>query len=150
MMRTPSILLRLLLCLTLVLNGIGSASAAVGMATAHLHGPGIAATATPNRGPESPATSAPCHGDEPATQAAQAHGYHDNAARTAALDLTSSTDQPCCDAASCQCVCAQTCAGMAIAGAPLHALLRAVSSGHALSLGHQAPALPHLIRPPIS
>ena len=118
--------LRVLLCISLVLNGSGPATASVQMQMAH---------AKPS-----------CH-EQP-----------DAGTSAAAAELPDATPDPtpskpplpdCCKSGACSGACMQSSQGVI----PLQALPRTMRT-HVDSLGrqkpeHAAPALPHLIRPPI-
>jgi hypothetical protein len=142
-MSLPSLLLRVLLGLSLVLNGTGSV-----LASAHqsLAGLPAAAAAEGHAAPGSPQLPAACHegnaeagGPVPATAAAGANAdLHD-----------SGPGSECCDPGSCRCPCLHGfCAAVSMtAGDPMAPMQQVVRQ--ALATGHDTPALPHLIRPPI-
>jgi hypothetical protein len=116
---TP-LLLRVLLSLALVLNGIGSAIAAVHLPAGHDLAP---ATALPD--------AAPCHDPAPVTPA------------------DGGDDGTCCDGARCDCACTVAGTTVAT-GVVLPFPTRPVAlATHRLDAGHRAPALAHPIRPPI-
>ncbi len=135
-----ALLLRCLLCISLILNGSGYV-----MASAHLqmgHMGSIAVIQEP-----APAAMPPCH-------------QNDDASGTAAVELPEAVQDEsramskhpapdCCKSGACQCACMH----QAHAVLPVQALRHDVS-GHAVDVrtlqpAHPAPALPHLIRPPI-
>ena len=136
-----SLLLRALLCLCLVLNGMAAASASAHLPMAdHIGAASVAAN---------PASMA-------ATQDASCHG-HGATAMADQDEATTATPEPakpkhspdCCTSGICNCACVH----IAQAGVPA-LQLPASSPDHArsvraLTLGHAAPALPHPIRPPI-
>lgn len=130
-MRPPSILLRLLLSLTLVLNGVSTAFASVGMdgmshatrvATAHQ------------------AHKSPCEGHE-APMAMHDDAHQRGEKHPAAGD--------CCTSPACVCNCVSPVAVVLfdVAWRPAH--IPHVAETALVTTHHQAPALPHLIRPPI-
>jgi hypothetical protein len=143
-MAARSALFRLFLATILMLNGIASAMAAV----QHAAGPGLppaaseAAQVDPtgdriHDGCVGSASEHPAGTDVPTT-AGSTHGAGDAA------------DPGCCESGSCQCACVN--AGLAALppvarngfGIPGQAC------GYPAVAGHVAPALPHLMRPPIS
>jgi hypothetical protein len=129
-MSTRSILLRCLLALALLCNGVASVVAGV-HAHADMPAQDIAAAPTENIGHASP-----CH--EPA-EAAPMPMVADSDAEPAS----------CCDGGQCDC----TCIGTALAPTRIEALagiaLPHTRPGHRLADGHRGPALAHPIRPPI-
>jgi hypothetical protein len=122
-MTFSAVLLRVLLSLALVLNGIGSAVAAVHAHAGHAgheHAPAMAM-----------ADGAPCHDQAPLPPAAD-DGAGD-----------------CCHGARCHCACTApgaTVAAIAWLPQPQPPVAPAT---HRLEAGHRAPALAHPIRPPI-
>ena len=120
---TPSaLLLRVLLILALVVNGIGSAVAA-----AHAH-----ADLADRHLAQAPAIDdgAPCHEQAPAPASDRADPGN------------------CCDGGQCACTSAAAAALVFGADIATSAMATAVAP-HRLSVGHHAPALAHPIRPPI-
>ena len=128
-MRTTDLILRLLVSLCLIANGIGFAQASVRMQAMHLS--------------HTPAVEAPIVEEE--------HGCHEEPDASAHADEAAggSMAGDCCEGSVCQCACAHhaTCAmsplvitqpDLPIAGRLPIALA-----------GHPSPQLPHLIRPPI-
>ena len=141
-MSIRAILLRVLLSVSLVLNGATGAAAAVRMQMPHDDGQAFAALAAES--PESASGEMPCH--------QQATGTSDNAPLPAAdpQPATSKHSTPdCCKSSGCNCACVQA-AQTPLASMFIHAALvdhsRSVSP---VLPGHPSPALPHLIRPPI-
>lgn len=135
-----SFLLRVLLSLSLILNGVATAAAVT-----HTHaGPGNIqpVMSTPVKVSQA-AEEAPCHQHQLAEPAAT----NDHPSTPAEPASNSSFD--CCKSNTCGCACTQA------AQAPLPGLnLVAPVIDHSrsvrrLTLAHAAPALPHLIRPPI-
>ena len=128
-MLSPLVLFRLLLSVALVLNGIGGAMAATRM---HVE---QASTAEHVRTPES--AGMPCHEDQGTSE------------RKTGAPHEQSPAPDCCTSGVCACACAH------VSQVPLPALPstesvpgRDLTVAH-MSLGLAAPALPHLIRPPI-
>lgn len=155
-----SLLLRVLLCVTLIANGIGFAQASTRMQLAHAshgtHGERVQTRAAAPAQPTLANAGEECHpgmtmashaGAEPPVvdHAAMVHGGNPGAESGAAL----ADAMDCCDGKNCQCACTQHASAAFIAelspGAPpVHtAALMGGTSQHA------SPRLPHLIRPPI-
>lgn len=140
-------LLRVLLSVSLIANGIGFAQASTRMQLAH------ASHSTVSPAAEAP-PPAECHEPPgaPSGKVGQAVPHtavgHGNAGAPSP-DHASVEDMECCDGGNCQCVCTQQAfAAFALAIAPgttpVHtAVLLEGTSQHA------SPWLPHLIRPPI-
>jgi hypothetical protein len=136
------IILRVLLGVALVLNGASGAAAAVRMQMPHADG--HAETTLTKESPDISAVDAPCH-QEAAAVVSKGQG--------AAADPEPAKPKPpspeCCKSSSCNCVCVQ-----AAQAPPASAFIDTLLAGHSQSvrpllLGHPAPALPHLNRPPI-
>ena len=141
-MPTRAILLRLLLCVALVFNGAGSAMASVQMMQMHAveHG-AVGAPVTTAADAES---AMPCHHG---MQTAQHHGSADGAKPFKAKPTPAAPD--CCKSGTCTCACVTHVAVM-VPMVALHGIAIAhAGSVRPMALGHPAPALPHLIRPPI-
>ncbi|MCF7220411.1 CopL family metal-binding regulatory protein [Lysobacter sp. TLK-CK17T] len=133
-MSRSSVLLRVLVALMLMLNGIGGAMASARMLVEHeaLAVHGSAAT-----GEEA---APPCHEDMAGTS-------HD---MPAAPEPVAHGDAPdCCGSEHCLCECVQHCCAMPV---PMLAGAAPGPDGtavHPLSDGHPEPVRPRLIRPPI-
>jgi len=135
-------ILRLILCVSLVLNGATGAAAAVRMHMPHDDGQTVAASTAESHKPSS--EEMPCH---------QQAGENGDKAPLAAVDHGASRSKhsvpDCCKSSSCNCACVQA-AHAPLGSMFIHALLLNQSHGVSpLSPGHPSPALPHLIRPPI-
>ena len=131
--RLTSLLLRLLLCLAIVVNGIGGAQATARMAVMHM--PAVTTMTNEARG------MPPCH--HPATHAAAtaSTGTHARAS-TAGHD-------DCCKDGRCDCPCAPSLPQLA-AALQVPVVIAAATRDVAVPLPqHATPRLPHLIRPPI-
>ena len=120
---------RVLLGLVLILNGIGNAVASVRM----MHAGAVETAASAEAGMD-------CHGHD--------KGQAAEASRVAGDD-PSDPNPSCCESGACQCACMH----LAQAAVSLSRATEIVIS-HAGAVippkaGHSAPALPHLIRPPI-
>ncbi|MCY7355496.1 MAG: CopL family metal-binding regulatory protein [Lysobacter sp.] len=140
-----SILLRGLLSLSLILNGSGYAMASMHTQMGHMDSVSSTLPATPQ---PVAATEPPCY-------------QHHGASAVVVVELPDAMqDEPstkrghpspdCCKSGACHCACIH----QAQAAIPTH-VLRHDTAEHASSVrplkpGHPAPALPHLIRPPIS
>lgn len=138
-MSASAVLLRLLLCLVLVLDGIGSAGASARMAVAATGHP--AAAAEPERCPSHP------H----APEAADPHaGHHAPSPAAASAKCADHANSHCCDSAACGCACAQTGSTAMFAAAPLALAFLPAAPLPSASAGRAAPVLAPSIRPPIA
>ncbi|MGH8060403.1 MAG: CopL family metal-binding regulatory protein [Pseudoxanthomonas sp.] len=136
-------LLRVVLSVTLVLNGASGAAAAVRMPMSHAMGHTEAVLVVKESPDVSAATDMPCH---------QTNGAVSEAS-VAVVDPTPAKSKhlapDCCKSSSCNCVCVQ-----AAQAPPASAFVTTLLADHSQSvrpllLGHPSPALPHLNRPPI-
>ena len=141
-MSTRAILLRLLLCVALVFNGAASAMASVQMMQMHADGQGTASIPVPTMADAEPAM--PCHHDGQAS-----HSQDAAAAATPSKDQQPHQTPDCCKSSTCTCACVHQAAAMVPMLVFQGATLLHVGSVRSMTLGHPAPALPHLIRPPI-
>ena len=138
-MRIGPFLLRLLLCVSLVANGVGLAQAGARMQLAH-----AAATVQVDAPAAGPQAMAGCH-EAAAGDVAMSMPMADSAAASDPVD----TATGCCDSDACGCTC--TTPGetvfvtMQLAQAGRWPAHRSFDGG----TRHRAPRLPHLIRPPI-
>jgi hypothetical protein len=124
-MSLPSILLRLVLCVALVANGIGTAVAGMRM---HAGAAQVQAQA-----------AEPCHATSlpaPVAKAATTHA-HEHAG-------------DCCHAGACTCQCLQQAHLAFAAGLALLPQSRHDAVVHVSTATREPPRLPHLIRPPIA
>lgn len=142
-MSFPAILLRVLLTITLVLNGVTTAVAATHLEEGRRnHVMSVEVTVAP-----AASGSTPCH------QPDQTPGpvMHDRDATDKAVAGESAHPTPdCCDTGTCECACIHA-AQLDFSGSSLRPFAEDDSRGvRRLALGHAAPALPHLIRPPIA
>ncbi|WP_242112720.1 CopL family metal-binding regulatory protein [Luteimonas aquatica] len=141
-MSLPARLLRIVLILTLVLNGIGSAAASM-----HLHAP-MPAQPMHHAGMDgAQAPAAPC-AEHHKGMSSGAMAAAEHAAPTAPVQHDDPRAPDCCKQ-GCDCACVHACASALVA-----ALSPPPVMPHALGVafmapGRPAPALPHLIRPPI-
>jgi hypothetical protein len=137
---TPSAaLLHVLLSLILMLNGIGGAFAGAKMQLQHAH-------------PDQPAATTEATADVHAGMPECDQGMEQTQPAPTAIDLAS-PDQAvpaCCENMVCDCACAQHGSVMVPVSRIALPTLGHASVLHALTVGHAAPALPSLIRPPIS
>lgn len=160
-----SYLLRILLSLALVLNGATPAMAAAQMdAAAHRVQEDVAsqrathehvaheraygdAVHTHAAAPSMSTHAMPCHHDAGTlpSRPADAAPAHDGA--TAGKGKHPSPD--CCKTGTCHCVCVQTMQLLTVAWTAPASLLSQADPLRPVARGHDEPALPHLIRPPI-
>lgn len=136
-MSPRALLLRVLLCISLVLNGSGYAVAATQMHMAHLAADNVAAM--------DDADMPPCHSHGDSVEAV---------AKPAPMTDCESTHAPtqpdCCQSSQCACDCLQH-ATATLVQLPSPAATIARAPGIAtMHDGHAAPALANLIRPPIA
>jgi hypothetical protein len=129
--------LRLLLCVVLALNGVSGASAAGRMAAGYVE----QSVAAVQDNPVATAAQAmpPCH-------------EHDADAVAAQSEVPAAPDKSdqCCDSSTCQCACMHHCAATIVGSLAVLPLQPAADVERAIDVSHRTPALPHLIRPPIS
>lgn len=131
-MSLSALLMRCLLCVTLVLNSAGAAAASVRLLdTAHDAG-----------------MAAGIDGDAHATDCAS-HPVEAGAAGSTPGHDDLSPDPDCCKSASCTCACVHGCATAVSLPASTPVLIVHADILPATFRGHPAPDLPHLIRPPI-
>lgn len=144
-MHLLSLLLRVLLGLCLIANGIGAAQA-----SARMHADRAAAAAAMATGDTgNGGGSAGCHDGAPAMDAAPlGHG--------AMADSFTSDQRPaaseagdCCERGACPCACAQPTAAVAVFALVPGALPVRGATPAITALPHTPPRLAHLIRPPI-
>ena len=151
-MKSPSILLRVLLSAALIFNGISSAVASAQMVTAVkvaevgasglMHHDSAAAVRTHSAhhvAADTKVSSGACHDDT--------NGAPGDAAGTGAGHGKHGTD--CCQAGMCSCHCMQQ--TQVTFAPPVLASPQVAHSAsvRAMSSAHESPRLPHLIRPPI-
>jgi hypothetical protein len=135
-----STLLRLLLSVILILNGIGTAGAEARM---QLHASSAGGqTIAPAVGK---AAEPPCHQNMSVSTAAQSE--------KSAMELAGAKSKVpapgCCEFGTCTCALMYPAAGV-MASAFVHPLMYSSSIIHSTHVvGHRPPTLPHLIRPPI-
>lgn len=132
-----SILLRLLLVVAFVSNTMGTAVASV-----HLAQPETMEAAPPVKAASSEALQ--CHEHH------QAATLADEQSSTPAGKGPSPHPSPdCCKSGACRCACVQHAPALMIALGFYPLIIEHARSVRPMSSGHVAPALPHLIRPPI-
>lgn len=128
-----SLALRLVLALLLVLNGIGTTSAAV-------RGPmtgGHPAAAAPMQ-------AAHCAGD------AMPAAHHGTPAAASAEACVDHADHGCCGSSACDCACTQVASTALLPFSSRSPVFERQAIPASQSSGHAAPALPFPIRPPIA
>lgn len=154
-MSLSALLLRVLLCVSLIANGVGFAQASTRMQLAHashrahdVAGPGADGASVQCH----PGMTMASHGGEamPAMDhAAMGHGVSDANDASPATDQAPDEPADCCDGKTCQCACTQH----ASAGFIPEVSPGAMPAHSAIAMGgnsqHASPRLPHLIRPPI-
>lgn len=133
----PSFLLRLLLIATLVLNGAASAYASISMRAASDGAPveQVADVMQSDEDCGAHHNPSPRAEDAAPTQERGGHAGH--------------AGPDCCKSSACRCACVHACVGAL--PVDFHLAVQPALGLHVmpLSVGHAAPALPHLIRPPI-
>lgn len=129
-----SILLRLLLAAALIFNGAATAVASVHMN--HM----VEAAVQPE---PVAAEDSPCQQRHPATTAAA----DQDATMDTDTDQAPSSD--CCKSGACRCACAYHATAAILDFDFVAPIIEHAASVRPMSTGHAAPALPHLIRPPI-
>lgn len=133
-MSLSAVLLRMLLCLGLVLNGLGVAAASAGpMAHAHAPGAALENTATTARG-SAEGVDPPCHEDSMPTPVPQSPG-----------------DQPsdCCESGECPGDCVHQVQVIVDAPGSRNVVIASNDRLRSMMPAHAPPVLPQLIRPPI-
>jgi hypothetical protein len=129
-----SLLLRVVICLLLALNGVGAASVHMSNVADSSPAAQIAVTAA----------DMPCHGHAgPNSQAP-------DLTKTADFNPRKHSSSDCCKFGLCRCACVQSAQAALMEWFTAVSIIEHELSARPLSLGHAAPALPHLIRPPIS
>ncbi|MEG3191024.1 MULTISPECIES: CopL family metal-binding regulatory protein [Novilysobacter] len=146
-MSCHAILLRLLLCVSLFLNGAGHAVSAEHVPLER----GVAAVQDARLSPPPPDILAAGHAAGPCHEEA---GPHAGGATPAPRDsgMQHGPDQThagCCEPSACSCACLQLAMGTPAALLPHGAVVGHSGEAGALMSGHPPPVLPHLIRPPI-
>jgi hypothetical protein len=134
-----AVALRLLLSLLLILNGIGTANASIRMSDA------MAMT--------SAASSIASTAEEGAAPCLDHHAVGTGAASEVieqALDRCVDPGPDCCGSSACACACTQSCGFAVPAIAQPAVVIARDPSIRSMRLGHAAPALARLIRPPIA
>lgn len=138
-----SILLRVLLTVGLILNGSGYA-----VASAHMqHMTMASATPQPVATPVA-AVESPCAERHQGMVPVAGNPLPD--AASDAVSVESEYPAPdCCKSGACRCACVHHSQAAVPAVAFRQAVIEHVSSVRSMKSGHDSPALPHLIRPPI-
>ncbi len=141
-MSARAIMLRVLLCLALVLNGATPAMASAQMVQMHAAHLSDSRAVTPATQVVSVEPSASCH-----DQVVQAQPQH--ADEVADHQQPDQSDPGCCKSNVCTCACVHHAAAMAPLVVFHGASIAQGNSVRPMALSHPAPALPHQIRPPI-
>ena len=129
--------LRLLLCVALVFNGATSAMASVQMMQLHAQAEDAVGSAGTHADAMAESTL-PCHHGEQAPQES-----------TAPAKTRHPATPDCCKSDTCTCACVSPVVAMVPTLASHDVPMADAGNIRPLALGHAAPALPHLIRPPI-
>lgn len=137
-MTVGSLALRMLLSLALILSGTGTAVAGVQMQWKHAE----AAQAAP------PADAEPCHGDHVETRTPA--GNTGLASHQADGGTLQQPGADCCKGGACNCACMHPAQAALFEWRAAGPVMDQALAVRALTLAHAAPALPHLIRPPIA
>ena len=145
-MHVWSILLRVLLALGLILNGSGYAVASTHMQMDHA---ALASTTSTTVAKPSMAAEPPCaeHHSSMGSMSVKAQ-----AAETAADTSSVKSGHPspdCCKSGACRCACVHQCQAAVFAVTFQLAVIEKASNVRPMASGHESPAVPHLIRPPI-
>jgi len=130
-----STLLRLLLLVAFVFNTTGTAVASV-----HLAQPGTVEAAPPVKA--AVAEAPPCHQHQPAVTVADEQP-------STPVEKAKHPSPDCCKSGACRCACVHHAPALMIALGFYPLIIEHARSVRPMSSGHVAPALPHLIRPPI-
>jgi hypothetical protein len=133
-----SALLRIVLGVTLMLNGVTSAMASVQMEAMHVR----AAIEDGQRHLAATTGVMPCHQDG----SHEAGGMHDKEEGSSGH----AKHPDCCKSSTCRCACLFSAQATVPTWAMAPTVIAHTDSVRALALGHAPPALPHLIRPPIA
>ncbi|WP_425562613.1 CopL family metal-binding regulatory protein [Lysobacter hankyongensis] len=144
-MPTLPALLRIFLILVLVLNGIGNAYASAMMVTGAKQS-SVEARSADASGDRALTSSCPDHHDAMAMEPGMIE-REKPASPPSSGDRHGSPD--CCDPSHCKCPCMHACAALPVLAVRMRVPLGNDVGVRRLSLGHPAPVLPHLIRPPI-
>lgn len=148
-MTLGTVLLRLSLCLALVFNGMATAAGSVRMAQMrtpmdHVSGHALQSVAKASHARD----AMPCDQHQTlSAQPADSEQVGTGPGSTASVSVHPAPD--CCKSGTCRCACLQQSAST-LPTMALHVMLVAqTDSVRPMVLGHTAPALPHLTRPPI-
>ena len=137
------VLLRVLLTVALIMNGSGYA-----IASAHLS-KAFAYVSHEGRSLAHERMNQPlCHDDQAATLATHPHDA-DQTMRHEPGSPESPAHADCCESGACRCACTQAATAAVVMVFARDALIVRSNPSHPLKLGRPAPALQHLIRPPI-
>lgn len=141
-----SILLRVVLAVGLVLNGSGYAVASAHM---QMDQEGQANTILTSVANPSVAAEPPCaeHHSSMGSMSAKAQ-MGDTAADATSVE-SGHPSPDCCESGACRCACVHQCQATIPAIAFQLAVIEKVSIVRPMTSGHESPAVPHLIRPPI-
>lgn len=145
------ILLRVLISISLILNGAASAAASAQMPIGHM----ASVSAKPVSAKPQPAADAVA---TVGVSCGHHHQLQSDASTAGELAAAVQDETPipsqhstpgCCKSSTCACVCVQQVQATVASHTPRYALVEHPRGVRRLQPGHAAPALPHLIRPPI-
>jgi hypothetical protein len=134
------LLLRMLISISLILDGTGTAVSATRMLVEH--------AATTHSMPVHANATRPCHQQDNRVVAAEMTDAA-MADMPATAVKSSHRSNDCCRSGDCGCACLQATPASMVALTLPHAVLSQVAIASPMIPGHTTPALPHLIRPPI-
>lgn len=150
-----SLLLRIVLCVSLIANGAGYAQASARMQFEHAaHAAAAPVVVTPAPVAVEDTSVPPCHrhaakAAAPAPHAGHAMAASDTASKTPpAAPVGKKPGPDCCKGKTCNCACAHAYCATMVAFAT-HPVAVGDVRVRALAIDHPQPRLPHLIRPPI-
>ncbi len=141
-----SILLRLLLAVGLVLNGSGYAVASAHMQMDHASQAGTISTSVVD---SSVAAEPDCLEHHLGMGLMSPEAPAAVTASDATSDNSGHPSPDCCETGACRCACVHQCQATIPAIAFQLAVIEKVSIMRPMTSGHESPAVPHLIRPPI-
>ena len=136
-----ALLLRILLSISLIFDGAGTALAATRMAIEHAATP----TSKPVEAAADVAATGSCHHHDKGAMSGMPSPV--NMAKNTGKSSQHVTD--CCKSGQCGCACLQATPTETVALSLHTAVLNQVASDSPIKPGHPSPALPNLIRPPI-
>lgn len=140
-----SILLRVLLIISLVLNGSGYAVASTHMQMGHMD----MAVSTPQSATDRVVTAEPPCPQDQHNGASTSAAQRPDTAPNPAPGKSKHPAPDCCKFGACSCACVHQAQAAVPAYTLRYAVIEHAGGVRPMKLGHVAPTLPHLIRPPI-